>query len=328
MNIAVLSPGKIPPLHYGGTERVVLWLVRELTSLGHRVTLIAPHGSELPEAAELRHFTPPSDINSQPIDLRGVLPPGTDILHLHCASSMEYPLPTLKTVHGYPFHRTGTEYAVRSQFDRWYSFVSDAHRMTCGRPENPFVHNGLDPSEYVFRRKKEDYLLFLGKVDWNVKGLALARKVAKTAKVRLKIAGDFLDPSSCEHLRLSLGPEEEYVGPVGGAKKAELLAGARALLFTSLWPEPFGLVAIEAMASGTPVLGTMNGALPEVIRHGKTGFLATCAQETVAQIAMLDRISPDDCREHVLERFSARRMAEDYLRLYVLTIRKFHRPGG
>jgi glycosyltransferase involved in cell wall biosynthesis len=324
MKIAVLSPGKVPPLHYGGTERVVLWLVRELVAMGHRVTFLGPFGSVLPEADEVIHFDCPPDINSQPVDLRGMLDPDLDILNLHCASGMQYPLPVLKTVHGYPFHVTGMGFAERGQFDEWYSFVSDAHRNTCARPENPFVHNGLDPSEYLFRRDKEDYFLFLGKVDWNVKGLAHARKVARASKVRLKIAGNFLDPSSYRSLKESLSPDEEYVGPVGGREKAELLAGARALLFTSLWPEPFGLVAIEAMVSGTPVLGTMSGALPEVILHGKTGFLARHVDESVAQAGMLERISPDACRTHVLDRFSSRRMAEDYLRLYVRTIRTFH----
>jgi len=328
MHICIVAPGRVPPEHYGGTERVVYWLVTELHRMGHEVTLVAPEGSSHPHADRVRHFAlPAGNINADPPDLRSLVPGDAHIAHLHFACTLDLGMPCLKTVHGYPFHYTGrATFAAAEEFDEDTSFLSDAHRTACQRPHNPFVYNGLDPDEYLFRADKEDYLLFLGKVDWNVKGLPLALRVATASGSRLVVAGDFLDPDSgMSELAPHLGRGVEYVGPVAGGRKAALLAGARALLFTSLWPEPFGLVAIEAMVSGTPVLGTTNGALPEVVVHGGTGFLSRSVQQTLRQMEALHTISPHSCRQHVLERFTSRRMAADYEQLYVQVIRSWAR---
>lgn len=325
MRVVLVSPGVTPPRHYGGTERVVAWLGRELAALGHEVTLLAPPGSEAPWAVRTAVFSPPpGNINAQALDLDDLIPPDADILHLHFAQPRDFPFPMLKTVHGYPFHVTGRDtWAEPGEFGPEYSFVSDAHRRTCGRPDNPFVHNGIDLDEYVFRADKEGYFLFLGKLDWNVKGLPSALRLAREEGLRLVLAGDFLDPGFyARELKPLLGPGLEYAGPVGGADKAELLAGARALLFPTLWPEPFGLVAVEALASGTPVLTTCNGALPEIMVQGVTGFMGRSFQETREQLRGLDGIDPRACRTRVEERFTARRMAEDYLRLYLRRIRE------
>ena len=229
-------------------------------------------------------------------------------------------------MHGYPFYRTGDgAFALPEQFGPEYSFLSDSHRRVCGLPDNPFAHNGLDMGEYEFREAKEDYFLFLGKVDWNAKGLPFALRLARAKGLRLKIAGDFLDPAFYEQeLKAELGNGIEYVGPVGGRDKAELLAGAKALLHPVLWPEPFGLAVIEALASGTPVLATHNGATPEIMIQGVTGFMGRSHQETLAQLPLLDSIDPRACRAHVESRFTSRRMAQDYLRLYLATIKSFH----
>jgi glycosyltransferase involved in cell wall biosynthesis len=327
MRITLFSPGVTPPKCYGGTERVVYWLAQALAGMNHEVALLAPTGSRAPSGVDLTEIPlPPLNVNELPLDLTPLLAPDTDILHVHCASPVRYALPCLKTVHGYPFYRTGDKaYGLPEQFGPGYSFLSDSHRRECGLPDNPFVHNGLDLTEYEFRETKEDYFLFLGKVDWNTKGLPFALRLAKEKGLKLKIAGDFLDPTFYEReLKPELGNGIEYVGPVGGRDKAELLAGAKALLHPVLWPEPFGLAVIEALASGTPVLATHNGATPEIMVQGVTGFMGRSHQETLAQLPLLDSIDPHACRARVETLFTSRHMAQNYLRLYLNTIKYFH----
>lgn len=326
MHVVLVSPGVTPPALYGGTERVVAWLGRELAALGQRVTLIAPPGSAAPWAERVAFFSPPAgNINATPLDLAALIPADADLVHFHFAQPASPDLPVLKTVHGYPFHFTGREaWAEPGEFGPEYAFVSDAHRRACGRPDLPFVHNGIALDEYLFREDKEDFLLFLGKLDWNVKGLPAALRLARDAGLRLVLAGDFLDPAFyARELKPLLGPRLEYAGPVGGERKADLLSRARALLFPTLWPEPFGLAAVEALASGTPVLTTYNGALPEIMVQGRTGFMGRSPRETREQLGLLGSIDPRACRARVEERFTARRMAEDYLRLYVARVRAF-----
>lgn len=327
MNIAMFSSGVVPALHYGGTERIVQWLLQELVTMGHRVTLLGPPGCMPPAGVDFIPVQMPAEnINSHPIDLRPLLPAGTEILHLHCAADFDYGLPVLKTVHGYPFHRTGEFFASREQFDETYSFISNAHRCVCGRPDNPFVYNGIDLAEYEFRTKKDDFFLFLGKVDWNVKGMAVALRVAKERGLRLVIAGDFLDPGFYEReLKQILTERITYAGPVGGAEKRDLLAAARGLLFPTMWPEPFGLVAVEALASGTPVITSFNGAMPEIMVQGMTGWMADTVPEMAAAVDLLDRIDPAFCRHYVETNFSSRLMAERYLGLYELQIAEYRR---
>lgn len=325
MHICMVSPGIVPPTHYGGTERVVVWLTAELSRMGHTVTLIAPEGSHYRGPIQVRTFVKPiGNINAEPPDFEFLVPDDADLVHIHFACNKKLNRPVLKTVHGYPFHYSGREvYAAPEEFDDQTCFVSNAHRITCGLPNNPFVYNGLDQSEYYFETNKKDFLLFLGKVDWNVKGLEFALRTAEQTNSKFVIAGDFLDPVFYEQeLKQRLTERIRYVGPVGGQQKARLLAYAKALLFPTLWPEPFGLVSIEAMVSGTPVLGTRNGALPEIVKHGKTGFLALRPSETVEHLKLLNSIHPTNCREHVLQWFTSRRMAEEYLALYQKVIRK------
>jgi glycosyltransferase involved in cell wall biosynthesis len=231
----------------------------------------------------------------------------------------------VKTVHGYPFYRQGRSLAQRDDFDEHYSFVSDSHRRVCGRPENPYVHNGIDLSEYIYSEDKDDYFLFLGKVDQGAKGLALALKVAYELKLKLFIAGDFLNPDYYETtLKRLLDNNVKYIGPVGGQYKAELLSRARAVISPIIWPEPFGLIVAEALASGTPVLTSYEGAMPEIMMQGVTGFMCQSVGEMKSKVKDLDKIEPINCRKHVEEHFTASRMAQDYLRLYERVIGEFH----
>jgi glycosyltransferase involved in cell wall biosynthesis len=321
MKICIISNGIVPPEHYGGTERVIDWLTRELAAMGQTVYFIGPPGSKVASAEKsvLIDFSALDEKSVHP-EIRGAVPPDTDIVHDH-AFYGDYGRPTVKTMHGLP---EGVE-----DFGPEFSFVSNSHRLACGCPSNPFVYNGIDPDDYLFSAKKEDYFLFLGKVDWEVKGLSVAMGIAKSKKLKLVIAGDFIDPAFYrEKLKRELTADIRYIGPVGGEDKRKLLSGARALIFPTLWPEPFGLVAVEAMASGTPVLSTYNGAMCEIMVNGVTGYLCETVSEMESGVDLLRRIDPEACRARVRDNFSARIMAQRYLRLYQQTIRAFHAGSG
>jgi len=329
MNISIISAGIVPPLHYGGTERVIDWLIKELDAQGNKVYFIGPEGSDVPLAEKVCYLDyPEGNMNTSPIDLRHLIPGDTDIVHVHYATNLDYGYPVLKTVHGYPFFQNNV-FARREQFDQDYSFVSNAHRRECGWPENPYIHNGIDLTEYIYEEEKDDYLLFLGKVDWAFKGLPLALQIANETNQKMIIAGDFLDPSSYEKvIKGVLNDRIQYIGPVGGREKAELLSRARALIFPTVWPEPFGLVAAEAMASGTAVITTGKGAMPEVIRQGVTGFMCETVEEMRAAVKMVDRIRPEACRRHVEKYFTSKRMTNNYLRLYRQAISRHEMEKG
>jgi len=168
-----------------------------------------------------------------------------------------------------------------------------------------WVHNGLDPSEYRFRSRKDPYDLFLGRLH-SAKGWQWAVKGARRAGKRLVLAGGWR-PVFRRGIRM--------VGRVAGERKAELLAGAECLWMPARWEEPFGLTLIEALVSGTPVLGTRRGALPEIVTPG-TGALGDSLDELVSLRPGVASLDPEVCRARVLEHFTHRRMAEAYLGLY------------
>ena len=312
MKVAIYSPTKIPPDNYGGTERVIWWLIKGLHELGVEVYLMAPQGSYHPFAKEVIFTDPPEgDPSLTPVYLDHIIPADVHVLHIHHLSILKYSIPVVKTFHGIP------KPCVRYLVDEFTCFLSQSHRVVSGFPRNPFVYNGLDPSEFHFSKSKDNYLLFLSKLDRPEKGLGLAIEVAKKAGVKLVIAGNYTNENFYrDFLKPRLSKNITYVGPVKGEIKKELLSKARALIFPTLWPEPFGLVAIEAMVSGTPVVTTYMGAMPEVVVHGKTGFLCGSFEDMVNAIGMVDDIDPDVCRSWVLSRFTHRRMASGYFRIY------------
>ena len=191
--------------------------------------------------------------------------------------------------------------------------------------ENPYVYNGIKLEEYYYSEDKDDYLLFMGKLDWEVKGLSYAVKIAQDMNVKLIIAGDFLFPENYARMpRGKLFNNIEYIGPVSGNAKAELMAKARALISPITWPEPFGLVVIEALASGTPVLTSREGAMPEIMKHGVTGFLCETMDDMKEKIELIDTIDPGKCREHIEKNFTSSHMTGEYISLYRTIIKKYH----
>ena len=306
----------LPVIEYGGVERAIVWLIKGLKEFGHSVSLIAPASSSL--NCNLIPFPKGIKIPSSS-DLKNYLPSNADIIHFHNDGyiNMELDIPVIKTMYGY-----GGKDNIKNQLiDKTYCFLSDSHRQHWNLPLNPYIHIGLEPAEYKFRDNKDNYFLFLSRIDWPVKGLNWAIEAAKKAKVRLIIAGNYHRKSFVNSywrfpLKRQLGADCYYTGPVGGEFKKTLLAGAKALIFPTQWPEPFGIVVIEALASGTPVITTYNGAMPEIIEHGKQGFLCKNKTELVEAIKNINSINPFECLEKINQFFNYKKMAENYIKIY------------
>ncbi len=293
MHIALFFWDRLPVRNYGGTQRMVVYLARGLAEAGHRVTLVAGEGSQVPEAR-----LAPVDLavaRRPEFDIRPHLPAGLDIL-LACVPLRRPPdVPWIRRLAGN--WKPGTRGAPNTLY------VSRNHARRHGG--EAFVYNGLDPSEFTFQHEKADFDFFLGRLD-TAKGYRWAIEGARRSGRRLVLAGGW---------RPSLRRSIRYVGQVGGARRTALLAEARCLWMPALWDEPFGNTLIEALASGTPVLGTRRGSLPELIA-GDVGALGDTVDELVALRDGLDRIDPAACRARVQRHFTHHVMAAEYLRMF------------
>jgi len=305
MHVVVASHYRLPARGYGGTERVVVAVVRGLAALGHRVTLLAAPGTRVPEATVIE--VPPTRLIDPAADLDALVPRDADILHTHFPVQRMLRRPFVQTFHGNL--RAGGAVPPNN------IFVSRDHARRYG--SDVFVYNGLDPRDYIYRPGKGDYDLFLGRLH-SIKGYRWAVAGAKRTGRRLIVAGGWR-PSFRRNIR--------YVGRVDGAKKAELLAAARCLWMPALWDEPFGLTTIEALLSGTPVLGTRRGALPEVITP-EVGALCDTLEEMMAAAASIQTRSPAVCRAHAERYFSHHVMAQEYLRMYRSLLETGRLPAG
>ena len=293
MHVALVMNARLPVHGYGGSERVVAWLARGLQELGHAVTLIASRGTRMPGVVvvEADHRA----LQQRDFDVSPLLPPGVDIVHSHRQLWVAPTAPLVWTLHGNP--PPGTVLPDNT------IFLSANHAMRYGH--HRFVHNGLDLSEYRYQANKQDYDLFLGRLH-SVKGYRLAIEGARRAGRRLIVAGGW---------RPSLRRGLSYAGRVGGERKAALLAGARCLWMPALWDEPFGLTLIEALASGTPVIGTRRGSLPEIVT-ADVGVLGDTLEELVEGASRVKEIDPAACRARVERLFTHRVMAERYIDIY------------
>ncbi|MEA2740636.1 MAG: hypothetical protein QOH05_3943, partial [Acetobacteraceae bacterium] len=181
------------------------------------------------------------------------------------------------------------------------------------------VPNGVRPDRFPFRAARGEYAVFLGRMSPD-KGPTWAIDAARAAGIPLVMAAKCREDSEVAYFEQAVAPrlggDVEWIGEVGGRRKVELLAGARCLLFPVDWEEPFGLVMIEAMACGTPTIAYPAGSVPEVIDHGLTGYIVHDEGSAVAAVSRLDRLSSSAIRARFEQRFTARRMAEDYVALY------------
>ncbi len=306
MHVVLASHYRLPVTGYGGPQRVVVALVRGLVELGHRVTLLAQPGTRVPDARVVEVRT--RQLRGPGIDLTPLLPADADVLHAHFALARgPAGLPFLQTLHG---NLKANEAVPPNTV-----CLSRDHARRHGVAA--FVYNGLDPAEYIFRRRKESWDLFLGGLH-SAKGYHWAIEAARRTGRRLLVAGGW---------RPSFTGAIKYVGEVDGNRKAVLLARARCLWNPVLWDEPFGLVSIEALFSGTPVLGTRRGALPEVLTPEVAALCDTLEEILDAQHGIGSR-SPDACRAHAERYFTHRAMAERYVGVYRHVITHGTPPAG
>lgn len=340
MRIAQVAPlhESVPPQRYGGTERVVSWLLEELLRRGHDVTLFAS-GDSRTSAPLVSTWPRALRLSSSAIEDAGVLHaaavrraiearPGFDVIHAHVdwigpAFAAYSSAPLVTTLHG---RLDIPEAAAMAALFPAAPLVAISHSQRSALPDANWVatvHHGLPLDPLPFRAARGDYLLFVGRVS-RTKRPDLAVRAAHAAGLPLKIAaklnGNRDDRAYLEEDLMPLlathGDGVEILGEVGDAEKPALMAGARAVLFPADWPEPFGLVAIEAMAVGTPVIALPNGALPEIVADGRSGFLVSSLEQMVAAIRSIDTLDRRECREVVRERFTVQRMADDYERVF------------
>ena len=307
MHVIVASHYRLPVSGYGGSQRVVVALVRALAALGHRVTLIAQPGTRVPEATLVE--VPARGIREAVRHLDALVPGGADVVHAHYPVPAPLPdgIPLLQTLHG--------NFKSSDSVSPHTVFLSADHARRHGG--TAFVYNGLDPADFIFRRPKERWDLFLGRLH-GAKGYHWAVEAAKRTGRRLIVAGGW---------RPSFTGAIKYVGEVDGRRKAVLLARARCLWMPALWDEPFGLTTIEALFSGTPVLGTRRGALPEILTP-EVGAQCDTLDEMIAAAESIGTRSPDACRAHAERHFTHLRMAEEYVRVYRHLLETGALPAG
>jgi glycosyltransferase involved in cell wall biosynthesis len=336
VRIAQVAPPwlAVPPQGYGGIEWVVALLADGLAERGHDVTLYATGDSRTVARLEyvFERAPGPTFINSAYHDTIQTLhafadPSRFDVYHLHSPWSATVAgvmsgVPAFHTLHG-PFNPEMRALYERVADRMWFVAISEAQRRHMEELRySGVVYNGIDTSLYPFREQKEDYVLFLGRAAPE-KGLYRAVLAARAAGSRLVLALKIADPAEEEHwerdVKPILPPDTEVVGEIPLERKAELLAGARAVLFPIDWDEPFGLVMTEAMACGTPVIATPRGSVPEVVADGVTGFVVSVdgyPEEAAACLERLGEIDPSACRQRVEERFSKQAMVAGYEAAY------------
>ena len=334
LRIGLLAPPwvPVPPPSYGGIEQVVATLAEGLVERGHEVVLVAAPGSSVP-GTQLVSPLPalPGRIGDPADDWRHALA-GVDALGevdvvidhsgpLGALLTSRLPVPGLHVTHG-PLDAVPTEIyeGIARHFPR-LRLVAISRAQRAMAPTLPFAgvcHNGLALETAPFRARSDGYLAFLGRMAPE-KGPHDAILIARRAGLPLLIAAKCREPEEHEyfakHVAPELGPDVVWLGELGAAEKYSLLGGARALLFPIAWPEPFGMVMIEAMACGTPVLATARGSVPEVVADGVTGFVRDTADELVDAVGRIGEIDRRACRRHVAERFSADAMTAGYERL-------------
>jgi glycosyltransferase involved in cell wall biosynthesis len=335
MKIAILSPVwfAVPPSGYGGIEWIVSLLADGLVDAGHEVTLFASGDSHSKATlSSVFEQAPSEQIGKSLPELRHALAcfnqaDDFDVVHDHSgplaiALGGLVETPVLHTVHGPLEGDPGRVYEGLAQLAPRVGLISISLNQRRPKPELNWAGNcpnALDLQLYPCKPHRGEYLLFLGRMSPD-KGAHRAIWVAKETGLPLKLAGKMQDPKEHRYFHELVEPHLvegiEYLGEVSHGEKVELLQNARATLFPIEWEEPFGLVMIESMACGTPVIATSHGAVPEVIEDGVSGIVVGHYREMPAALERADALDPLECRRYVEERFGPERMVEDYLRVY------------
>jgi glycosyltransferase involved in cell wall biosynthesis len=336
MRIAQVAPlwERVPPPAYGGTELVVSLLTDELVRRGHEVTLfasgdsvtLAKLDSVCPRAIRLDPTVKEYAVYEM-LQLSRVYERASefDVIHSHigCAALPFTGLvstPTVHTLHGI-FTPDNEKMFVHARHQPYISISNTQRDTRLGLNYAATVYNGIDVDSYKFYEQPSEppYLAFLGRISPE-KGTHHAIEIAKRAGWRLKMAGkvdvvdrDYYEQAIKPHID---GKQIEYLGEANHAQKNALMGGAVATLFPITWREPFGLVMVESMASGTPVIAMNLGSTSEVIAHGKTGFLCQNVEACVAAIEEVTKLDRFACRNHVAQHFSVQRMVDGYEAVY------------
>lgn len=299
MNILIVLPSVVPAPLYGGTERVVWYLGRELVAMGHQVVFLTNKGSYC-DFAPLLHLDHSQDMAAQ-------IPEETDVVHFNYVGHGETVKPSLTTVH--------VNVDEGQALDVNSVFVSRDHAQRHG--STSFVYNGMDWNDYghVDFRHHRDYFHFLGNAAWRVKNVKGAIDVIRgTRAERLKVLGG-RRLNFKMGFRLTLSTRVDFHGMVGGEEKNGLLRHSKGLVFPVRWPEPFGLAITESLYFGCPVFGTPYGSLPELVPK-EVGYLGTRATELSAAIEEAGAYSRERCHEYARDVFNSRTMALAYLDKY------------
>jgi glycosyltransferase involved in cell wall biosynthesis len=333
----------VPPAGYGGTEWVVQQLCDGLTARGHEVVLYASGDSHT--SAELRSVFPvqmPEVLGQGSYDARHVSFAFADIerdhfdlVHDHSgflgvAFRRYLQTPMAHTVHcafdrhAYPFYEQFRDAVGYIAISKYQQSMAPPGMAWAG-----LAYNAIAVEHWPLTRQKDDYLLAFGRV-CEAKGFHLSIEAAKRTGHRLIMAGALQAPYR-EYFETQIAPHIDgeqilYESEVSDARKRELFAHAKAFLFPITWPEPFGLVMIEAMATGTPVVALRHGSVPEIIDHGKTGFICDTFEEFVAAIGRVAEIDADACRRTVETRFTVDRMIDDHEAIYRCVLKGENSP--
>ncbi|PYK13702.1 MAG: glycosyl transferase [Verrucomicrobia bacterium] len=335
MRIAQIAPlfESVPPKYYGGTERVVSYLTEELIRQGHEVTLFAS-GDSVTKAHLVAACRRSLRLDKHCVDqmahqilmLEHVFQRAAefDIVHFH-VDYLHFPLSRrqstthVTTLHGrldipdlIPLYQEFRDMPVIS--------ISNGQRQPLPQANwQATVYHGVPADLYRFHSEPGKYLAFLGRISPE-KRADRAIEIAKRVQIPLKIAAkvDRIDKDYFEAVVQPLlrDPLVEFVGEIGDGEKEEFLGNAHALLFPIDWPEPFGLVMIEAMACGTPVIAYRGGAVSEIMEQGHTGFIVKGLEDAVQAVGRVPELSRKRCREVFEQRFTATRMADDYVQVY------------
>jgi glycosyltransferase involved in cell wall biosynthesis len=352
LRVAMLSPPwiPVPPPAYGGIEVVIDQLCSALVRRGNDVTLFAAPGSRSeativaplddPHPEEIEHSLYESDHVARAFEMIDAGAPGGvpyDVIHDNCgfasvAMADRIEAPIVHTIHGpvdgpcvsdfYAHHGHKVSAVALSE--------AQAQKAPAGLRVEAVIPNPIDVSAWPLVGKKDDYLLWIGRMT-DGKGPQRALQVARRCHARLLLAGP-IQPGQEEFFESEVEPHLDaaavtYIGEVGGRRKQELFANARALLMPIRWPEPFGMVMVEALATGTPVIAFPEGSAPEIVEEGVGGFLVDDEDEMAAAVERVASIDPRDCRESA-RRFDCDRVAASYERVYRFAARSSPASAG
>lgn len=339
MKIAQVAPLwiPVPPYTYGGTELIVSWLCDELIRRGHEVTLFATEDSKTkadlipiwPKSLWRAKLKAPHAVFSLLYEKLLSLQDQFDIVHDHCefytTPYTKFLKPKIVTTLHHPL--TEETIILYKKFPN-INFVTISENQRKSGPGINIVktiYNGLPLEKYQLNLEPKDYILWLSKVAPE-KGIAEAIDVAKLSGENLIISGNIL-PDFGDYFNFRIKPlvdgkQIQFVGASDFGKKIELLKNAKAFVFPIKRKEPFGLVVIEAMACGTPVIAFSEGAMPELIEDGKTGFLVNSVEEACQALKKIKQIARVDCRKHIEKNFNLRRMVNRYEKLYKKILKK------